>query len=103
MASSLDSLNRNLVGVNEMMCNQCKSEAELVHIDENCVAHGMCGKCRDACHRKLEIDLIFDNLRVGHMEEQFRLLLRKIVYPYKYKDSSEKFEEKLPSPNRSIL
>ena len=47
MASSLGSLARNLVGVNGMMCNQCKSKVELTHIDENYVAHGMSsGACR---------------------------------------------------------
>ena len=44
MVRSLDSLTRNLVRVNGMMCNQCKSETELSHIDENYVAHGMRGK-----------------------------------------------------------
>ena len=44
MSSSLDLLSRNLVGVNGMVCKGCGSEAELTHIDENYVAHGMCGK-----------------------------------------------------------
>ena len=82
--SSLDSLSRNLVGVNGMVFKECGSQAELTHINENYVAHGTCGKCQDA--RKLEIDPIFDNLRVGHMDEQFQLLLKKGVYPYKYAD-----------------
>ena len=42
---------------------------------------------------KLGIDQIFDNLRVSHTEEQFRLLLRKGVYPYEYIESWEKVEE----------
>ena len=71
MVSSLDSLARNLVGVNRMVCKRCGSEAELIHIDENYVSHGTCGKCRDSSHWKLAIDPIFDNLRVGHMDEQF--------------------------------
>ena len=79
MASSLDSLSRNLVGVNGMMCNQCKSETELSHIDENYVAHGMCWKCRWATpraspgdsHCKLMIDLIVDDPRISHMDKQF--------------------------------
>ena len=93
MASNLDSLSRNLVGTNGMTCNQCKSEAELTNIAENYVAHGTCGKCRGDNHQKLEIEPIFDNLRVGQMDKQSRLLLRKGVYPYKYMDSREKFEE----------
>ena len=71
MASSLDSLTRNLVGVNGMMFNQCKNETELSHIDENYIAHGMCIRCRGNSHHKLMINPIFDNLRVSHMDEQF--------------------------------
>ena len=43
-------------------------------------------------------DPTFDNLRVGHMDEQFRLLLRKGVYPYKYMNSWEKFKENQLTP-----
>ena len=64
-----------------------------MHIDENHVSHGMFGKCQGASHHKLEIDPIFNNLRVGHRDEQFRLLLRKEVYPYEYMDDWEKFKE----------
>ena len=71
MASSLDSLPRNLVGENGIMCNQCKSETELTHINENYIAHGMCTRCQGSSLFKLTIDLIFDNLRVGYMDEQF--------------------------------
>ena len=80
MASSLDLLSKNLVGTNWMMCEKCEkcaSEAELIHIDENYVTHGICGKCGGDSHQKLMIEPIFDNLRVGHMNEQFRLLFRK--------------------------
>ena len=45
MASSLDLLSRKLVGTNGMMWEECKSKVELTHDDENCVTHGMCGKC----------------------------------------------------------
>ena len=44
MASGLDSFSRNLVRTNGMMCNQCKSEEELTHIDDKYVACGTCGK-----------------------------------------------------------
>ena len=50
MASSLDSLSRNLVGTNEMTCNQYKSKAELTNINENHVANGTCGKCGGDSH-----------------------------------------------------
>ena len=93
MASSLNSLSRNLVGMNGMMCKESGSAEELTHIDENYVTHGMCGKCRSTSHWKLEIDLIFDNVRVGCMDEQFGLKLRNGVYPYKYMDDWKKFKE----------
>ena len=44
-------------------------------------------------HQKLAIDQIFNNVRVSHKNEQFRLLVRKEVYSYKYVDDWEKFEE----------
>ena len=98
MSSSLDSLSRNLVGMNGMECEGCRSKAELTHIDENYVAHGTCVKCWGASHWKLEIDLIFDNLRVSHTDKQFRLLLTKGVYPYEYMDDWKKFKENCLPP-----
>ena len=35
MASSLDSLMSNLVGVSEMLCNTCGGSCEFTHIDED--------------------------------------------------------------------
>ena len=55
-----------------MICkvqHKCGSEAKLTHINENYISHGMCGKCGGARHQRLKIDLIFDNLIVGHTEE----------------------------------
>ena len=71
MSSSLDLLARNLVGVNGMRCNQCRSEMELSHINENYIAHGMCSRCQGLSHHKLMIEQIFDNLRVGCTDKQF--------------------------------
>ena len=42
MASSLDVLSSNLVGVNGMVCNVYEDSCELTHIDEDYVAHGKC-------------------------------------------------------------
>ena len=36
-----------------------------MHIDENYTAHGTCRKYQGTSHQKLEIDLIYDNLRAG--------------------------------------
>ena len=39
--------------------------------------------------RQLNVPKDFDNLRVDHIDEQFRLLLRKGVYPYEYMSSCD--------------
>ena len=87
MANSLGTLSRNLVGINGMTCNQCRSKAELTNIDGNYVAHGTSGKCGGDSHWKLEIKSIFDNLRAGQMDRQFQLLLRNRAYSYECMDS----------------
>ena len=102
MPSSLDSLSKNLVGTNSIMCGSCLSEAELTHIDHNYYAHGKCKKCQGTSRRKLEIDPIFQNLRFGLTDEQFRLLLRKGVYPYEYMDDWSKFGENQLPPIESF-
>ena len=93
MPSSLDALSKNLVGTNSMMCALCFSETELTHIDHNYYAHGKCKECGEYSRRKLEINPIFDNLRRGCTDEQFRLLLRKGIYPYEYMDDFSRFKE----------
>ena len=76
-----------------MVREGCRSEVELTYIDKNYVAHKTCGNCRGVSHQKLEIGPIFDNLRVGNMDEQFQLLTKKGVNPYIYVDDWEKFKE----------
>ena len=83
MASSLDTLSSNLVGVSGMLCNECGESCEFTHVDEYYVAHGKCRNCYSGySKRQLSVNSEFDNLRVSHNDEQFRLLLRKGVYPY---------------------
>ena len=98
MASSLDSLTNNLVGVSGMPCNVCGESCEITHIDEYYVAHGKSKDCYSGYSKhQLSVNSNFDNLSVSHNDEQFRLLLRKGVYPYEYMTSWNKFEEtKLP-------
>ena len=102
MASSLDSLTNNSVGVSGMVCDNCRKSCEITHIDEDYVAHGKCKNCYSGYSKsQLNKDSIlndFGNLRVSNNDEQFRLLLRNGVYPYEYMSSWDKFEEtKLPS------
>ena len=56
--------------------------------------------------RKLNNELIFKNflnLRVAHMDEQFRLLLSKVVYPYEYMTSWEKFAKTNSPPRKRFI
>ena len=98
MASSLDALSSKQVGVNGMVFNVCGQSCEFCHVDEYYVAHGKCRNYYSGYSKcQLSVNSNFDNLRVSHNDEQFRLLLRKGVYPYEYMSSWDKFEEmKLP-------
>ena len=97
MGSSLETLTNNLVSTSGNRCDSCKEIRKLTHIDENYVAHGKCKDCHENYgKRKLNKELIlkkFHNLKLGHADEQFRLLLSKGVYPYEYMTSWEKFNE----------
>ena len=97
MSYSLETLTNNLVGTSGNRCDRCKEIGELTHIDEDYFAHGKCKDCHeDYGKRKLNEELIFKkflNLRLSHMDEQFRLLLSKGVYLYEYMMSWEKFDE----------
>ena len=102
MASSLDALSSNLVGVNGMVCNVYRDSCEITHVDEYYLAHGKCKKCYLGYSKsQLNKDSIlndFDNLGVEHNDEQFRLLLWKGIYPYEYMANWMRFDEtKLPS------
>ena len=105
MASSLDALSSNLVGVSGMVChnNECEGSCEITNVHENYVAHGKCKDCYSGYSKcQLNKNFIFDNflnLRVSHNDEQFRLLLRKGFYPYEYISSWDKFEETKLPPN----
>ena len=91
MASSLDFLMNNLVGVSGMSCNVCRESCKFTNMDKNYVALGKCKDCYSGYSKhqlkKYFIFDNFDNLRVGHNDKQFRLLLRKGVYLYEYMTS----------------
>ena len=78
IVSSLDALLNNLVGVSGMSCNICGESCDLTHIDEDYIAHGKCKKCYSG-YSKHQLDKVsilndFDNLRVGHNDEQINSL-----------------------------
>ena len=103
MASSLDSLTNNFVGVSGMSCNVCVESCEFTHVDEYDVAHGKCRNCYSGYNKcQISVNSEFDNLRVSHNDEQFRLLLRKGVYPYEYMSSWNKFEETQLPPKETF-
>ena len=88
MASSLDALSSNLVGVSGMPCNVCEESCKITHIDEDYVANGKCKKYYSGYGKhQLSVNSNFNSLRVSHNDEQFRLLLRKGVYLYEYMTS----------------
>ena len=98
MQASLSSLVDNLAGVNDVKCKSCKKTMEFLEIDSDYIAHFKCDNCCEYGEKQLDKeDLLkrFSNTyRYAGEDEQFRLLLRKGVYPYEYMDSFERFEEK---------
>ena len=97
MAPSLDAPTNNLVGVSGMVCDNSRGTCELTHIDEDYIAHGKCKSYYSGySKRQLNVDSIhgdFANLRTNLTDKQFRLLLRKGVYPYEHMTSWDKFNE----------
>ena len=79
---------------------------EFTHIDEDYVAHGKCKRCYSGYSElQLNKDSIlndFDSLRVAHNDQQFRLLLRKGVYPYEYMPSWDNFKERKLPPKEAF-
>ena len=108
MGASLASLVENLVGVNDVRCDakQCEKKVmEFRNIDESYVAHFKCKKCGGGKTLELKADDLqekFSNTANSfiNIDAQFRLLLRKGVYPYEWMDSLDKMKaEGLPPPS----
>ena len=99
MQSSLASLVDNLAGTNGILCKGCKSEMEMIEIDKDYSARFECRNCydlqdkRQLNERMLKIRFSNTYQYCGGEDEQFRLLIRKGVYPYEYMDSFDKFKE----------
>ena len=103
MSSSLSKLVDNLSeGIRNNKCADCESCLDYVRITKNEKLIFKCFNCEQYYKKKINKDLI---KRFASMYEfcnkdlnKFILLLRKGVYPYKYMDSWERFNEtSLPS------
>ena len=98
MSSSLSKLVDNLSeGIHNNKCFDCKSNFDYVRITKNKKLLLKCFNCNICYKKKFNNDLIkklkntygfYDNDL-----NKFVLLLRKGVYPYKYMDSWERFNE----------
>ena len=96
MQSSLGSLVDNLAGTSTDGV-ECCGDLEFLEVDEIWKAKFECEKCHGFQYRQLDGDVLktrFSNLRRNCASDgDFRLFLRKGVYPYEYLDSFDRFEE----------
>ena len=96
MQSSLGSLVDNLAGTSTDGV-ECCGDVEFVEVDEMWKAKFECEKCHNFQYRQLNGDVLktrFSNLRRRCASDgDFRLFLRKGIYPYEYMDSFDRFEE----------
>ena len=107
MRSSLSNLVDNLAKTNTNDIECCKNASiEFVEIDENYVAKFECEKCNSIKIRQLNKEMLescFSNLRKRcGSDEDFRLFLRKGIYPYEYMDSFNRFDETSLPPIESF-
>ena len=70
---------------------------ELINISGYYIASSGCERCKTKKTKELGEGMLKKNLnhtsRLWGCNEKFRLMIRKVVYPYKYMDSWKKFEE----------
>ena len=72
MASSLDSLLSNPVGVSGMVCDNCRGSCEFTHVNEDYITQEKCRNCYSR-YSKHQLNILndFDNLRDNHTDDQF--------------------------------
>ena len=96
-ASSLDKLASNLYGTSGVQCDKCKGNMQLVNISRDYIASLGCERCRTNNTEDLGEGVLKNNFnhisRFWGLDEKFRLMIRKGVYPYEYMDGLKKFEE----------
>ena len=101
MSSSLDSLTDNLSEINNKTCVKCKERVKSVQyckfIDlSKSRLRYKCLKCDDISYKSIDplIKKFSNTYRLRNNDnERFVLLLRKGVYPYKYMNDWNKFDE----------
>ena len=88
IASSLDKLARNLCGTSGIQCDKCRCNMELINISGDYIASFGCEKCRTKKTKDLGEEVLKKNFkhtgRFWECDENFRLMIRKGVYPYEY-------------------
>ncbi|XP_057316784.1 uncharacterized protein LOC130657804 [Hydractinia symbiolongicarpus] len=109
MLSSLDKLASNLIGINAagMKCHQCADTyLEFQGIDAECMEKFWCKNCDSNTTKQLNRDQVKANVpsmaNFIDKDDTFRLMLRKGVYSYKYKDRWQRFEELELPPKESF-
>ena len=110
MQSKLSDLVDNLSEINNKDCKTCmerkniKSECDFIGFKNNRL-NCRCKECKGTCNKSIN-ELIEKFPRMyqfwnGDINE-FVLLLRKVVYPYEYMDSWEKFNEASLPPKKDF-
>ena len=122
MASSLDKLEFNLCGTSEIQCDECGGDMELINISDKYTALLRCERCkiinisdkytallrRERCKigktKDLDESLLKNNFnltsRFCRCDENFCLMIRKVLYPSEYINGWKKFgETSLPPKN----
>ena len=109
MGTSLSNLTNNLSEINKNECKSCKKK----NISTNCafiklknnVLICKCKKCNNKSYKSIDaIKVKFPNKYqfCNNDNNKFLLLLRKGVYPYKYMDDWERFNETTLPPKKSF-
>ena len=97
MTPSLDKLAGILCSTGGIQCDKCKGNMELINISGDYIASLGCERCRTKKTKDLDEGVLKKNFnctsRFWGCDEKFRLMIQKGVYPYKYMDGWEKFEE----------
>ena len=97
MASSLDKLASNLCGTSGIQCDKCKGNMELINISGDYIASFGCERCKAKKAKDLGEGVLKNNFnhisRFWGCDEKFRLMIRKVFYPYEYMDGWRKFQE----------